>query len=93
MFKPRPNVDSAVIRLDIKENRKKDPLFYDFLHQCFRQRRKTLTNNLHKAYQIDKDDIHNMLNQLNIDPKIRSEALDSDQFKHLYTILKEEEYI
>lgn len=93
VFKPKPKVDSAVIRLDINKNQKRDIHYYKFLHDCFRQRRKTLTNNLNKAYNIEKADIQELLNELNLQENIRAEALDTIQLKDLYSRLKKEDLI
>lgn len=93
VFKPKPKVDSAVICLDIKKHQKRDPLYYEFIHNCFRQRRKTLTNNLNKAYQIEKPIIFQLFTELNLQENIRAEALDTIQLKKLYSKLKEEDLI
>lgn len=93
VFKPRPNVDSAVISLDIKTNSKRNPQFYHFIHQCFIQRRKTLLNNLNKAYKVDKDTLRNILLSMDIQENIRAEALDLIQFKNLFKRMKEEDFI
>jgi len=93
VFHPKPKVDSAVIRLDVKENHKKDPNFYQFLHASFKQRRKTLINNLHGHYAIDKDQLKNVFNQLSLDDRIRAEALNLEQMKVIYNYLLKEEYI
>lgn len=54
VFKPRPEVDSAVIRMI---PRTEDPVrdsegFRTFVRRAFAQRRKTLHNNLKKAYEL-----------------------------------------
>jgi 16S rRNA (adenine1518-N6/adenine1519-N6)-dimethyltransferase len=93
VFKPKPKVDSAVICLDIKNNQTRDPQYYEFLHRCFQQRRKTLTNNLNTAYQIDKSVIQTILKDMNLHENIRAEALDTIQLKKIYSILKKEDYV
>ncbi|MDA3931616.1 MAG: 16S rRNA (adenine(1518)-N(6)/adenine(1519)-N(6))-dimethyltransferase RsmA [Tenericutes bacterium] len=89
VFKPRPRVDSAVIRLDIYENNG-NKLFYQFVHACFMQRRKTLVNNLNASYSVDKEKLKLILEKLNLDDRIRAEALTLEKFKSLYNIFKEE---
>ena len=58
VFMPPPNVDSAVVTLDfydqppVKLNSEKH--FYQLIKAAFKQRRKTILNNLSTAYDIDK---------------------------------------
>lgn len=82
VFIPAPNVDSAVVRLDLYDNPKyicKDEKhFFDFIRECFSQRRKTLVNNLSNKYS--KDFIVKMLNENNIKLTARAEELDITDF-------------
>jgi 16S rRNA (adenine1518-N6/adenine1519-N6)-dimethyltransferase len=86
VFRPRPKVDSAVVRLDIKKdvNNSMHQDFYRFVHNCFLQRRKTLVNNLNFAYGFPKEDIKQLLERNNINPLARSESLDLEQFENIY---------
>ncbi|HKL47677.1 MAG TPA: 16S rRNA (adenine(1518)-N(6)/adenine(1519)-N(6))-dimethyltransferase RsmA [Candidatus Izemoplasmatales bacterium] len=93
VFKPRPSVDSAVIRLDVYENHLANPSFYQFVHQCFRQRRKTLLNNLYQGYALNKNAIKSLLDALNLHDKIRAEALNLEDFKNIYYRLVKEEVL
>ncbi|MFP4478209.1 MAG: 16S rRNA (adenine(1518)-N(6)/adenine(1519)-N(6))-dimethyltransferase RsmA [Candidatus Izemoplasmatales bacterium] len=92
VFKPRPKVDSAVIRLDIYDG-KGDKHFYNFVHACFVQRRKTLVNNLNASYGLEKDKLKIMLEKLNLDDKIRAEVLSLEDFKRLYNIFLKEDLL
>ena len=82
VFIPEPNVDSAVITLDLYENpkyvAKNEDLFFKLIRESFNQRRKTLINNLSNTYS--KDLINNMLNDFNIKANVRSEELDIKTF-------------
>lgn len=81
MFKPAPNVDSAVVRLDIKckyDINKK--LFSQVVRTSFANRRKTLVNNLFMKYGQDKERFEEILNQLHISPNTRAEQLSTEQF-------------
>lgn len=84
-FIPAPNVDSAVVRLDLYENKRyqaqNEKLFFEFIRQCFVQRRKTLVNNLSLVY--DKELILNMLSEYHIPLTARSEELELMDFIHL----------
>ncbi len=87
VFHPQPNVDSAVIQLIIKPEtiHKNNKGFYDFVHKCFAQRRKTLINNLSSGYnRFTKSELSEILEQLGINPLTRAEALDMDTFLQLY---------
>ena len=49
-FHPPPKVDSAVVLLDLKTPQAEDKNFLEFASLCFRQKRKTLRNNLIARY-------------------------------------------
>ena len=82
-FMPAPNVDSAVIRLDLYDNppftAKNEKHFFKFIRECFTQRRKTLVNNL-CSNNYDKDKVKEMLRKLNIKESVRSEELSIEDF-------------
>lgn len=93
VFKPKPNVDSAVIRLDRKEMDKDfdNKNFYDFVHKSFTQRRKTLVNNLSDNYpEYSKEFFKNLLARNHIIDTIRGEALELEEFKKIYLDFKKE---
>ena len=57
-FKPPPKVDSAVVKLTPRDRAGEMGIhdvdaFLGFLSACFRQKRKTLRNNLREHYAID----------------------------------------
>lgn len=82
VFIPSPNVDSAVVRLDLYEEApyqaKDEEYFFHLIRLCFTQRRKTLYNNL--SLELPKAFIVQMLERLSIPANIRSEALGIEQF-------------
>lgn len=90
IFVPKPNVDSAVIRLDLYENSPyqidNEEFFFKLIRDAFCQRRKTLVNNL-KTCGYDKDLILNALEKLNINPQVRSEALSVEELTSLSKLL------
>ena len=93
VFNPRPNVDSAVIKLTINKLLKNDgenyKQFYRFLHNSFSQRRKTLVNNITSTYKcIDKNIFIELLKKHHIDERIRAEALELKDFVELYDDFK-----
>lgn len=93
-FIPRPNVDSAVIRLDVLSEPKvsvkdKDRMFR-IIKGAFEQRRKTLTNALShsSAFKTDKANIEKALADMGKNPSIRGEELTLEEFAHLSDILE-----
>lgn len=82
MFMPEPNVDSAVIRIDMQnkyENIDKKPV-KKLIKAAFNMRRKTFLNNISNAFNISKDTIKEVLKELNIDENIRGEAVSIDNY-------------
>jgi 16S rRNA (adenine1518-N6/adenine1519-N6)-dimethyltransferase len=89
VFSPKPNVDSAVLQFRFKEsdpNIEDDELFA-LIKACFKQRRKTILNNL-SEYLIDKEKARKILNSAGIDLQTRSEQLDLPAFIHLYEVMR-----
>jgi len=90
VFNPKPKVDSAVIQFVKKDfieeiDRYK---FFEFVKACFKQRRKTLNNNL-KEYINDSDIIENIYLKTNIDKNIRAQQLSLDKFIEMYKVYEE----
>jgi len=90
VFIPSPEVDSSVILVEVKDHIDHTPadetFFFSFVHNCFIQRRKTLVNNMLAAYPVlPRATIENTLVSLNLDVRIRSEALSLDQIIDLST--------
>lgn len=83
VFYPKPNVDSAVIKLDVYDtisNKANDEeTFFNLIRIAFAQRRKTLVNNL-LVLNLSKDFIYEMLDFLDIKRDARSEQLELNKF-------------
>lgn len=92
-FMPQPNVDSAVIRIDIdKEPRlapEQEKFFFRMVKAGFSQRRKTLANSLQSQLGADKNDVYSALSELGISASVRIEALDMEQLMALSLRLME----
>ncbi len=89
VFIPKPNVDSIVISLTKKEDKIKvdnEKLFFKLVRDSFKQKRKTLKNNL-KGYNLKK--IEEILKKHNLDLTIRAEALPIEIFAEIANNLKE----
>ena len=92
-FIPRPNVDSAVIRLTRYDNPpvsvKDEKKMFDIIHAAFNQRRKTLINSLNNAAGLDikKEGALAALETMGLSATIRGEALSLSQFAQLTDLL------
>ena len=87
-FIPRPNVGSAVIRLDRceepKVNVKDEALLFRIIRASFNQRRKTLVNGLSNGgIPVSKEELKGILIRLFDNENIRGEALSLQQFAAL----------
>ncbi len=89
-FMPRPNVDSAVIRLQRHEASppvqvEDEKFMFRIIRAAFNQRRKTLVNALNNSGDINvpKEEITGAIEELFHNPTIRGEALTLEQFAQL----------
>jgi 16S rRNA (adenine1518-N6/adenine1519-N6)-dimethyltransferase len=85
-FSPQPGVKSSVFlfkRILSPLEKEIDAMdFYGFLQQCFRNRRKTLLNNLGASY--DTKTLGEIFEKLRINPKVRAEQLTLKDFLDMY---------
>lgn len=91
MFFPSPNVDSAVVRIDIDRTKldgENAPLLHKLVRSSFAMRRKTLANNLSVAFQIDKQEAGKLIEEAGFSPMARGEALSLDDYKKLTKTLE-----
>ncbi len=84
MFVPQPNVDSIVLRLNIRKEKpvelSNEKLFFDCVKAGFGQRRKTLLNSLQNIKGVTKEIIVESLQAAGIDAGRRAETLDLEEF-------------
>lgn len=86
VFMPQPNVDSAVIKMNMKEelpevDRSK---FFKLVKSAFSKRRKTLVNAVSSyGFTIEKAEVREALESLNMDTRVRAEALSIEEFIEL----------
>jgi 16S rRNA (adenine1518-N6/adenine1519-N6)-dimethyltransferase len=86
-FFPAPNVDSAVLSVDIYPS----PLiktelldtFFQLIKAGFSQKRKTLRNALSAGLHISPAEAADLLTRANIDPQRRAETLSIEEWEHL----------
>ena len=80
---PSPNVDSALIRLNIrhqppvKVDSEKD--FFKFVRASFSQRRKTLINSVSSVLSIRKENVRDAVLSIGLDENVRAENLTMEQ--------------
>lgn len=97
-FMPRPNVDSAVIKLVRHETPpvsvKSEELMFGIIRAAFNQRRKTLVNAVSNSsefnggkWDITKKKLLDALGDMGVLPEIRGEALTLEQFARLSDLL------
>lgn len=94
-FLPRPDVDSAVIRLDLygtedRPVKPRDPVqMFRLIRAAFNQRRKTLVNSVANAAELSfgKEQIVTALTQMNLPETVRGEAMGLEQFAALSDLL------
>ncbi len=83
-FIPQPNVDSAVIRLNIlKEPPVRvadEKLFFRIVRAAFSQRRKTISNSLSSGLSLPKNEVNERLACCGIAAGMRAEQLTMEQF-------------
>lgn len=78
MFYPVPNVDSAVVRIDVDRNKlagENTELLNKLIRSSFAMRRKTLANNLSAAFGLDKQTAADKIVAAGFSPMVRGEAL------------------
>lgn len=94
-FMPSPNVDSAVIRLNISHTPnvivKNEKDFKRVVKAGFSQRRKTLSNSLSSGLGIAKADANMLIEKANLPTNIRAEKLTLKDFGNLADCLTEYE--
>lgn len=89
VFMPQPNVDSSVLRLEMRDTPPVDvhdeDLFFEIVRASFVHRRKTLRNNLvsHYKKKYTKEEINSILEKTEVDGARRGESLTMEEFASL----------
>ncbi|MDE6060966.1 MAG: 16S rRNA (adenine(1518)-N(6)/adenine(1519)-N(6))-dimethyltransferase RsmA [Clostridia bacterium] len=90
MFYPVPNVDSAVVRIDVDRNKLAGENVSELrklVRAAFAMRRKTLANNISVAFNMDKQTATEKITAAGFAPLIRGEALSLQDYISLSHIL------
>lgn len=84
MFKPAPNVDSAVFKMTRRKpsllNEKLEAIFIELVKAAFSQKRKTLVNNWHSSFEITKKELNHFLEENDLDKMVRAENVSLEKF-------------
>ena len=88
-FMPRPGVDSAVVRLAVRNKPQREDVdrkqFFKTVKAAFAQRRKTLVNSLANAgcFSLSKEQYQEILGEMGLPADVRGERLSIDDFSDL----------
>lgn len=99
-FWPIPKVDSAIIRITrderyTKDARGKEKVFFRLVKVGFASKRKQLIGNLARGFNISREELEKIFNQLGFNMKVRAQELTISQWISLlqeiggYIIMKE----
>ena len=82
-FMPAPNVDSCVVRFDIKEDTPAgvtdEAFFFKMVRAAFSQRRKTLVNSVSSGMGLDKATVTKAVENSGLPAAVRPEQLKMEQ--------------
>lgn len=83
-FMPSPEVDSAVLHMELLTKPEieieDEKFFFQIIKYAFGQKRKTLVNALTSNKQFEKERIQEILKEMGLDEKIRGEKMSMEQF-------------
>ena len=92
-FYPPPNVDSAILRIDVFPKpaipQAQLESFFQLIRAGFSQKRKTLRNSLSAGMRRGSGEIEAILGKAGIDPKRRAETLDLQEWGRLSRLFHE----
>ncbi len=90
-FEPRPKVESAVVRMDLREKPPVDvdeKMLFRVVRGAFNQRRKTLINALSSAFpSCDKEKLREAVAAAGLAPTARGEELCLEEFARIAALL------
>lgn len=93
-FMPSPNVDSAVIRIDLNKKseltEEQEKFFFRVVKAGFSQRRKTMANSIASLMSIGKSAVYSVLSELGLPESARIEQLSMEQLMKFSVMLMEQ---
>lgn len=92
MFRPRPNVDSAVVRADFSCGGfevKSERAYRETVRCAFASRRKTLENNLMSGFSLSREQAKEILRAAEVEEGARGETLSPNRLGKLSDLLFE----
>ncbi len=93
LFTPRPNVDSAIVKISFTEGGfavKSEKAYRETVRCAFLNRRKTLENNLMNAFRIPRERAKELLAEAGIAEGVRGETLSPETLGVLSDLLARE---
>ena len=88
VFRPQPNVDSALVAFERIERPDRWPELKRLVEASFAHRRKTLPNSLALAGRTPREQAADALASLGLDPSTRAERLTPPEFVRLRDALE-----
>lgn len=86
-FMPAPKVDSAVMKLKIRENPpievSDEKKFFSLVKSAFSQRRKTAANGISSGMELSKADVIAAIERAGLDANVRAEKLTMEELARL----------
>lgn len=85
-FTPSPNVDSAVVRIDLTDcrlNVRDIDAYKKTVKAAFSSRRKTLENNLLNTFKLSREEAEEIICECGFNKGVRGEALSPEDFARL----------
>ncbi|MDE6274660.1 MAG: 16S rRNA (adenine(1518)-N(6)/adenine(1519)-N(6))-dimethyltransferase RsmA [Clostridiales bacterium] len=91
MFTPRPNVDSAVVKIIFTDGIPvlSEAAYRQTVRCAFASRRKTLENNLMNAFRVSRETAKEVLHEAEVEDGVRGETLSPERLAHLSDVLFE----
>lgn len=92
LFYPRPNVDSAVVKITFERGRislKSEAAYRQTVKCAFLNRRKTLENNLVNYFKLTREQAKEILFAAGVEEKARGETLSPERLAKLSDVLLE----
>lgn len=90
-FRPQPKVDAAVIKITPKQKSNIEPrAFFQVVKAGFSSKRRQVHNSLAATLHLDKNIVLEILQKAQIDPMLRAEDLNLEQWIKLYEIIQKD---